>query len=366
MLLTLVQLASALILVMFVPAILYIASAELASRPWSAWTLALLSTVVAMGMRGLAQDIAQARYRDPGAPRQIPWLLMSAPPALIALAMALLALLLWGVRDCSWDTGHLCDRWTRLEQFAVSTCSIRGFHWSGCSIVAGGIQALGIASVYLAGLLVWIVWWAKRESHKDKFSERFIRQVGVGVFSTALMIFLTHCLVAVVDPMSLITRPAVPPQGAPLGVATQPHLWGALILGTPILFALFYVVSLVQIGLTFFTDQDRVTRERWARLMGQSGLWVLLGNMPSIRVAGAGSLAGPQIDPGHGPVEGLVDSSAVHRRQCPGCAGRRISTRPARSIRRHVGQSGCATLRLQGHHGLSYWVCCCCCPLGST
>lgn len=279
MLLTQVQLGAALLLATFVPLFLYIAVAHLATAPWLTWTLALLLTLLAMAMRGLAQDLALAHSMG-GERYQMPWLLAASPPLLLALTMALLATLLWGVGDCSIAPDGDCKRWTRLAEFGKDACSIRGLPGKMCSVgKAGGFQALGVASVYLAGFLAWLIWWAKRESHSPKFSERLIRQLVVGVLSTVGMAWLIYGVLTAVDTRWLAE--VSPPQllvGDPLeGRALGPHFWGVLILGTPTVFLAFFVVSLIQIGLTFFTDQDRVTRERWARLMGRCAVWVVFG-----------------------------------------------------------------------------------------
>jgi hypothetical protein len=287
MLLTQVQLASVLLLLSFAPFLLYIAIARLATSPWLAWGLALTATLLAMGIRGHMQDLAVANSGRLER-QQSPLLLQASPPFLLAISMALLAALVWGVGDCIGSNWSWCQRWTKLEGTGTSACSIRGLPTGICRVGSGGLQALGVAAVYLAGFLAWLTWWSRRESHKPGFSARLIRQLLVGSLSTAAMALLIYGLLQGGLTLWTHVRPEPIVIASPALTERElgPHMWGVLILGTPIMFLAFFVISLAQIGLAFYTDRDRVTRERWARLMGRTAMWVAFGIcLPALLIA---------------------------------------------------------------------------------
>ena len=287
MLLTQVQLASWLILIMFLPLLVYVAAAWLATDPWMSVSIAMLCVLIAMGMRGLVQY----RFEHASVPQQTPGTFAKTarvlPPILIAVAMMSLAMLLWGVDDCGIrDDDLLCRRWTGLTGFAERRYFFRGLTGAlpmdPLKPARDAFQALAMASVYLAAFVAWLVWWCVREVGADDFGYRLLRQIVVGAIVIGC-VGLLALLIAEGNAAAWFL------QKLPGGLRNQtPHLWWTVILGTPAMMLIFFIASLAHVGLTFSSARDRVARERWARLMGRTSLIVVLGISLPVAVVSIG------------------------------------------------------------------------------
>ncbi|MGH8076295.1 MAG: hypothetical protein ACREPE_03075, partial [Lysobacter sp.] len=241
-LLTQVQLIALLLLLAFVPVLMYLAASPLSRQPLLAVGLAMLMTLLAMAARqrtppGTPGTGTTAAGTGPAIETQrVPALIKGTPPVLLVLAFALVALQLW--RSAALGP---------LFSFRVFDHTFRI-----------GPQAMGVGAVYLTAFLAWLfAWWREARNEPALFTRRVVRQLVFGAVGVAAMTIAAQ----------VMQRYVHLPGG-------EGHLWFVLSLGTPLLFLGFFVVSLMHIGLAF-TSEDRVARERWARLMGQCALWVV-------------------------------------------------------------------------------------------
>jgi len=265
MLLTQVQLLALLVLMCFLPVLMYRAANALLPHALLVWTLALLATWLAMALRHHArsgdlrrEDLHRCRADERrtlferSSRHMVSPLLQAAPPVLMTIALSLLALSLWRTGCYSDDCIGMLDV---VDRRARALGTLVGLQWRGRHWLA----PIAVSGIYLVGSVMWLHWWWRQASRDDPdwFGRRIARHVVFGGAAALALGLLAY-------------------EMERIDLHVDRHLWFVLAFGPLLLFGAFYLVSLAHVGLAFLPG-DQIVREQWARFMGRCALAVVGG-----------------------------------------------------------------------------------------
>ncbi|MCC8362573.1 patatin-like phospholipase family protein [Lysobacter sp. A6] len=257
MLLTQLQLVGWFLLALAIPYATFLAASQL-TPSYGTLALASICASVAMAIRGLDQMAADAAAENSQVHRSTASA-QYAPPLLLTLGIFLVACLAFPSRPGS-----------------LTTVPISLFDPIVASLVAPAIAPTGIpigvvaiAAAFIAAQLTWVLLWLFRKKRKH----------GRGRKLTLHVVIAALCAVLAAAGLWAI-------QWNYGSFVRWPKEWGVLVFGAPIVFLVFFCASLLYVGLTLTREEDRVPRERWARLLGRIGLFVLFTiSLPAVVIA---------------------------------------------------------------------------------
>jgi hypothetical protein len=296
--LTQAQLLAWLMLFLTLPLLLYIAFVSLGNALVVTFALASALTVGAMSWRSWIQ--LKSEKRETFKPSSLASVV--APLMLLGAVFAVTALLLGGV------------------------CHAESCQWPGS--VSAKLRFGAAIAVYALGFLTWLAWWpcihqarrirlqsrnnlagatpSKKPSEKPskknhkKFSEEILDRneragrhiagllVGVTTFAAIILGFFYSPSLAswagIVDAMGASKSAiwAMFASDVPSWLwmtdafRSATYSWWSLIFGFPLVFSAIFLVSALQAGIAFNSADGRLSRERWSRMMGTCGVYLIM------------------------------------------------------------------------------------------